>query len=146
MLAACTDPLGPRVPDLRGNWQGPDGKNGTHWERIEQCANRVVVTSPGNDSPGFDQFVVHDFPDVNGTLAGGCHDVAGPALPKCLPIKAAGVWLTTPLFPRNCLGMKPWGLVTAVTRCLLANGSLAFDWAGKKMVLHRVKGGPPTDA
>ncbi len=30
----------------------------------------------------------------------------------------------------------------AVTRCLTGNGTLVFDWAGKKMVLRRVKGGP----
>ena len=42
ILAACTEPLPEGVPDLRGLWA-----DAGHVERIEQCGERVVVTSSG---------------------------------------------------------------------------------------------------
>ncbi|MGB0920451.1 MAG: hypothetical protein ACPG06_05480 [Alphaproteobacteria bacterium] len=47
ILADCTEPLVEGADDLRGLWQGVEGKHAGHVERIEQCGARVVVTSSG---------------------------------------------------------------------------------------------------
>ena len=44
ILAECTEPLAEGVVDMRGLWYGVAGRVG-HLERIEQCGNRVVVTT-----------------------------------------------------------------------------------------------------
>jgi len=48
ILQGCTEPLVEGADDLRGLWRsvGEGGRPG-HIERIEQCGNRVVVTSSG---------------------------------------------------------------------------------------------------
>jgi hypothetical protein len=77
VLAGCTEPLPPGVPDLRGTWRvvsldwklgEPPSPNGVldHVERIEQCGNRVCITAGG---------VVHDM-RADGTVEHGVHDVA----------------------------------------------------------------------
>jgi len=67
ILANCTEPLGPGSSDLRGLWQAYTGLLG-HIERIEQCGNRVVVTSAG---------IIHDF-RTDGTLRNGSNDIEPP--------------------------------------------------------------------
>jgi hypothetical protein len=64
ILAECTEPLAPRVIDMRGLWRGISGRVG-HLERVEQCGNRVVVTAYGT---------IHDF-RLDGTLENGARDV-----------------------------------------------------------------------
>ena len=64
ILAECTEPLAEGVVDMRGLWQGVAGRLG-HLERIEQCGNRVVITTSG---------LIHDF-RVDGTLENGARDV-----------------------------------------------------------------------
>ena len=64
ILAECTEPLADGVVDMRGLWRGVAGRVG-HLERIEQCGNRVVVTTSG---------LIHDF-RVDGTLENGARDV-----------------------------------------------------------------------
>ena len=64
ILAECTEPLADGVVDMRGLWYGVTGRVG-HLERIEQCGNRVVVTTSG---------LIHDF-RVDGTLENGARDV-----------------------------------------------------------------------
>src|SRR3954463_457568 len=76
ILDRCGDPLVAGAPDLRGIWRtvaievagqaAPDHPAMQHVERIEQCADRVVVTSAG---------VVHDM-RCDGSEANGVHDVA----------------------------------------------------------------------
>src|SRR3989442_1776804 len=76
ILAGCTEPLAPGASDLRGLWQAIlVERNGQplsehplhrHVERIEQCGNRVAITSEG---------VIHDL-RADGTLANGVNDVA----------------------------------------------------------------------
>jgi hypothetical protein len=46
ILAQCTEPLSAQVDDLRGLWQAVSGKVG-HVERVEQCGDRIVITSAG---------------------------------------------------------------------------------------------------
>ena len=76
VLADCSDPVVPAAPDLRGTWRVIDAwSDGAplpphhpvrrHVERIEQAANRVVVTADG---------IVHDM-IVDGTFENGVHDV-----------------------------------------------------------------------
>ena len=59
--------MAPGVPDFRGTWKAFEGMVG-HVERIEQCGNRVVVTSSG---------VTHDM-RADGTLENGVNDIGGP--------------------------------------------------------------------
>ena len=77
ILARCTEPLVPGAPDLRGLWRtesatisgapvSPDHPILDHVERIEQCGDRVVVTSTG---------VIHDM-RADGTFENGVHDVS----------------------------------------------------------------------
>lgn len=77
ILGDCTEPLVPGAPDLRGRWRvvAIDWKNGSapepdrmldHVERIEQCGDRLCVTSSG---------VIHDM-RCDGTEDNGVHDVA----------------------------------------------------------------------
>jgi hypothetical protein len=76
ILARCCDPLVTGAPDLRGTWRtvgvevdgdaAPDHPARQHVERIEQCADRLVVTSAG---------VIHDM-RCDGSEENGVHDVA----------------------------------------------------------------------
>lgn len=77
VLADCTEPLAAGAPELRGTWRavrverdGQDLPEGApeldHVERIEQCGDRVVITSHG---------VVHDM-RADGLLEHGVHDVS----------------------------------------------------------------------
>ncbi len=76
VLGACTEPLVDGAPDMRGLWRvtsvqwsgaapDPDPVAG-HVERIEQCGDRVCITSTG---------VIHDM-RADGTVEHGVHDVA----------------------------------------------------------------------
>ena len=64
VLQACREPLAPGVPDMRGLWLAESGFLG-HIERIEQCGNRMVVTTAG---------IIHDF-RMDGTLKNGARDI-----------------------------------------------------------------------
>jgi hypothetical protein len=76
VLSSCTEPLGAGAPDLRGLWRAvsvevagapaPGHPANAHVERVEQCGDRLVVTSSG---------VVHDM-RCDGTEEHGVHDVA----------------------------------------------------------------------
>ena len=76
-LEQCDDPLVPDAPDMRGLWRAVtvEWANGAppdpdpiseHVERIEQCGNRVCITSSG---------IVHDM-RADGTAENGVNDVA----------------------------------------------------------------------
>ena len=77
ILAACTEPLVAGAPDLRGMWKTvavslPDGSPApadhpayAHFERVEQCGDRLVVTAGG---------IIHDM-RCDGTFENGVHDV-----------------------------------------------------------------------
>jgi hypothetical protein len=75
VLAGCTEPLPLGAPDLRGRWQVvavevnavevADHPAMGHSERIEQCGDRLVVTSQG---------IIHDM-RCDGTEQNGVDDV-----------------------------------------------------------------------
>jgi len=82
VLGECSEPLADGVPDMRGTWHAvlvewksapaPDPDPMTaHVERIEQCGNRVVVTSTG---------IIHDM-RADGTIENGVHDVSPDGRP-----------------------------------------------------------------
>ncbi len=86
VLADCTEPLAPGVSDMRGLWKACSVEvNGeliddlSHFERVEQGGNRVVITSPP---------VIHDMV-CDGTLENGVNDVSGFNLQ---PISVAATW------------------------------------------------------
>lgn len=76
VLAGCSDPLVDGAPDLRGSWKVVEVQvNGVaapghpalgHVQRVEQCADRLVVTASG---------IIHDM-RCDGTEENGVHDVA----------------------------------------------------------------------
>lgn len=77
ILGACTEPLVEGAPDMRGTWKvvSIEWKSGSapspdpvadHVERIEQCGDRVCITTSG---------VIHDM-RADGTEERGVHDVA----------------------------------------------------------------------
>ena len=65
ILAECTEPLVEGAEDMRGLWIGVGGKHIGHVERVEQCGNRMVVTTAG---------IIHDF-RMDGTLKNGARDI-----------------------------------------------------------------------
>ena len=64
VLHHCREPIAQGVPDMRGLWLAESGFEG-HIERIEQCGNRMVITTAG---------VIHDF-RLDGTLRNGARDI-----------------------------------------------------------------------
>lgn len=77
ILSGCDEPLVDGAPDLRGLWRivsvdqegddaGPSHPMIGHLQRIEQCADRIVITGGG---------IVHDM-RCDGTEENGVNDVA----------------------------------------------------------------------
>jgi hypothetical protein len=77
ILARCTEPVAAGAPDMRGTWRvaSIEWKAGDapepnpvaeHVERIEQCGDRVCITSAG---------IIHDM-RADGTAENGVNDVA----------------------------------------------------------------------
>jgi len=132
ILAGCTEPLAPGASDLRGLWQAilveRDGQPlsehplNRHVERIEQCGNRVVVTS---------EDVIHDM-RADGTLGNGVNDVAAA---NGNSIRVAAV------FCDGRLDLHPFGVDPArpapVTRELL-DGNLVWNYGPFRVTMRRV--------
>lgn len=124
ILADCTEPLVKEAPDLRAMWR--DDASG-RLERIEQCGNRVVISSKG---------VIHDM-YVLGPNTIGVYDVQVKDLPKCEIVaiyaqfanhKSLNLYL--PFF----VGSK-----RVVSRTLVDANTLEVDYNGKMMRYSRVK-------
>ncbi len=96
ILADCTEPLAADAADIRGLWVSEDG---AHLERIEQCGNRVVITSAG---------IIHDM-RTDGTLDNGANDIS----PSGDRIRASAQW------NNGVLALTPWDVSTLVTRELV---------------------------
>jgi hypothetical protein len=88
ILAACTEPLARGAPDMRGTWRAiavekagaplHDHPLNRHIERVEQCGDRVVVTS---------EPVIHDM-RADGTLENGVNDVLAAKLDQQIRVAA----------------------------------------------------------
>lgn len=107
ILVGCVDPIADGAPDLRGSWRVIDVRaNGEpmsatfpvwkHVERIEQAANRVVVTAGG---------VVHDMV-ADGTHERGVNDVAGADFSTPIVVAATFEDGTLVLRPRGMPGVE----------------------------------------
>jgi hypothetical protein len=103
VLAGCTEALVAGAPDLRGTWRAidatangaplpPDHPMRSHVERIEQAADRVVVTAGG---------VVHDMV-ADGTFEHGVHDVMASDFTTPIVVAAS--------FEDDRLVLRPQGL------------------------------------
>ena len=133
VLAGCTEPLAPGAPDLRGLWkavrvegaEGPLTKHplNKHIERVEQCGNRVVVTSEG---------VIHDM-RADGTLENGVNDVAGARLGQRIRVAA--------VFNQGRLDLHPFGIepgrAPLVTREIV-NGEMIWQYGPFKVTMERM--------
>lgn len=108
VLGQCTEPLHPDAPDLRGTWRAvrverngeplpDDARERQHVERIEQCGDRVVVTSTG---------IIHDM-RADGVPEHGVHDVSA--------INGAEIHVTA-TFEDGRLVLRPEGLPIEVVR------------------------------
>ena len=124
ILAGTADPLVTGAPDLRGTWKvvsatGSDGAPVAethpilgHVERIEQAADRVVVTGGG---------VVHDM-RADGTHANGVNDVM--AADKVTQISVAAT------FEDGALVLRPRDLPGVVVTRRLDGDQMVWDYAG----------------
>lgn len=70
ILAGCTEPLPEGADDIRGLWIGVEGGHVGHVERIEQCGERVVVTTSG---------IIHDY-GPNSTAGLNTDDTEGTVI------------------------------------------------------------------
>ena len=136
ILGGCMEPLSEGAPDLRGTWKAvtverdgqllPDHPLNRHVERIEQCGDRIVVTS---------EPIIHDM-RADGTLANGVNDVAAANLS---PIRVAAV------FKDGRLDLHPFGYEESrpalVTREIV-DGHLIWVYAGTRVVMERTAGLP----
>ena len=122
ILAGCTDPLTREAPDLRGTWRATavyiDGQAATddhpihgHIERIEQAADRVVITGEG---------VVHDM-RADGNPDHGVNDVM--AADHTTPISVAAS------FEDGALVLHPQGMPDVVVRRWREGDELVFEYS-----------------
>lgn len=135
ILAGCTEALHPDAPDLRGFWKAvyverdgvalPNHPLNKHIERVEQCGNRIVVTSEG---------VIHDM-RADGTLENGVDDVA--AADGRQRIRVAAV------FNGGRLDLHPMGVDPArpplVTREIV-NGEMIWCYGPFRVTMRRIDG------
>ena len=121
ILAGCTEPLSDGAVDMRGWWEVTEvvvgGERATEHQmmgvrqRIEQCGNRVVITSGG---------VVHDM-RVDGTEENGVNDVAEIDYKTAITVVAT--------FEDGVHVLRPVGIPIEVTRTLDGD-ELLWNYAG----------------
>jgi len=120
ILARCTEPLVADAPDLRGLWQTesaevdgaiapPEHPIWQHVERVEQCGNRVVVTSSG---------VIHDM-RADGTVEHGVNDLA---VNTYVPIHVVAS------FEDGALVLRPVGIADVVVSRARDGATLVFHY------------------
>lgn len=124
VLAGCTEPITPGLPDLRGTWRTAEvhAGDGTplppehglwqHVERIEQAADRVVITSDG---------IIHDM-YADGTYENGVNDVM--ALDFATEITVAAT------FEDSALVLRPKDLPGAEVRRWRDGPDLMWSYLG----------------
>ena len=117
ILADCTEPLAPGIPDLRGLWRAYEGMVG-HVERIEQCGNRVIVVASG---------IIHDM-RADGTLENGVNDV-GPRGENKISVAAE--------FVNGSLDLRPNGGPVMVRR-YLDGDELVWVYGNQTSRLRRI--------
>lgn len=118
ILAGCMEPLPAGAPDLRGLWRAVEGRVG-HIERIEQCGNRVVITSSG---------IIHDM-RADGTLQNGVNDVAAS---NCMRIFVAAE------FNNGSLDLRPFDAPPVLVKRYLEGEEMVWEYAGVVSRLERI--------
>jgi hypothetical protein len=137
VLAGCDEPLPPGVPDLRGMWETvdvevdgrpapPEHRALRHFERIEQCGDRLVVTAGG---------VIHDM-RCDGTQANGVHDVAEVDFATPIVVVAT--------YEDGVHTLRPVGLPGVVVTRRLDGDDLVWSYAG--VFTARLRRVGPSDA
>lgn len=132
ILTDCSDRLIEGAPDLRGVWQVVEVQVGGevvadhpalgHTQRIEQCADRLVVTGGG---------VVHDM-RCDGTTEHGVRDVA--EYDKQTPITVVAT------YEHGVHVLRPVGIPLEVTR-EREGADMVWHYVGFRARLRRL--GPP---
>ncbi len=133
VLSTCTEPLADGAPDMRGMWHAvaaerngapvPEGdKVYDHFQRIEQCGDRVTITAGG---------IIHDM-RADGTEEHGVHDVA--EMDYTTPITVVAT------FEDGVHVLRPVGVPIEVTR-RLDGDQLVWSYLGTTVTLERI-GGP----
>jgi hypothetical protein len=132
ILTGCTDALIDGAPDLRGLWQVVEVHVGDvvvtdhaalgHIQRVEQCADRLVVTAGG---------IIHDM-RCDGSIEHGVRDVA--EFDKQTPIRVVAS------YEDGVHVLRPVGLPIEVRR-RRAGPDMIWDYVGFRARLRRV--GPP---
>lgn len=118
ILAACTEPLIETADDIRGLWQGVEGKVG-HVERIEQCGSRTVITTSG---------IIHDY-GPNSTAGLNTDDTEGSVLftigdrEYCNRTSASMIWQD------GTLNFHAFGWGPVVVNRYLDQGQLVWEYA-----------------
>jgi hypothetical protein len=133
VLAGCNEPLVAGAPDLRGLWRATSvEQNGQplvdhplneHVERVEQCGDRVVITSEG---------VIHDM-RADGTLENGVDDVAAAKLDQRIQVAAVFSGGRLELHP---LGVHP-GRPPLVTREIV-RGEMIWNYGPFRVTMRRL--------
>lgn len=138
VLADCTEPLVDGAPDLRGMWKAadvtingepapPDHRGWHHFQRIEQCGDRIVITGNG---------VVHDM-RADGTVENGVHDVLESDHRTPIVVVAT--------YEDGVHVLRPVGLPGIEVRRRRDGAQIVFDYlGGLRMRLDRT--GPPESA
>lgn len=132
VLGGCSDRLVEGAPDLRGTWRavavevegGPapaDHPAYRHVERIEQCADRIVISAGG---------VIHDM-RCDGTEENGVHDVAEFDFKTPITVVAS--------YEDGVHKLRPVGIPVEVTR-RLDGEHLVWNYVGFTARLERVPG------
>jgi hypothetical protein len=136
VLTACTEPLADAAPDLRGVWRAvsatrdgapvPAGDRSlTNVQRIEQCGDRITITSGG---------IIHDM-RADGSVERGLHDVAERDYTTPITVVAT--------YEDGVHVLRPVGIDVEITR-RLDGERLIWDYLGTEVTLERVGG--PDDA
>jgi len=119
ILAQCTEPLPEGAADIRGLWQGVEGGHTGHVERVEQCGERVVVTSSG---------LIHDY-GPNSTAGLNTNDTEGSVLftvgerEFCMRTSASMIW------NEGVLDFHAFGWGPVVVRRYLEGEQLIWEYA-----------------
>lgn len=135
VLTGCTDALIDGAPDLRGLWQVVEVRAGGevvpehpalgHLQRVEQCADRLVVTAGG---------IIHDM-RCDGSIERGVRDVA--EFDKQTPIQVVAT------YEQGVHVLRPVGLPVEVRR-QRAGADMIWDYVGFQARLRCI-GPPETD-
>ena len=119
ILRECTEPLTEGADDIRGLWRAVSGARTGHVERVEQCGERVVITTAG---------VIHDYgPNSSGGL--NTNDTEGSVFftagnrEFCMRSSASMIWKD------NVLNFHVFGWGPKVVRRYREGDALIWEYA-----------------